>query len=1295
MNTTFKNALWMAALALTLLAPQAAAYRAADFHWMPPFLAVEEKPSLTFILDTSSSMLQRAYSGPFDAAREYCGYFDPRSYYSYQTEGGSPHFLADNATGQWSGNFLNWAAMLRIDTARKVLSGGKFDPVDGCYEMQAHGRAPEAMAFDDTEPRPDLSGRMAHMTPLRGPVLIEALAGESAILASGADSETLYALRVKGEPRSGLLQAVRGKARAALFTFENPGTDRSPMSDDAADLKRIIEAVNSVRPQGKAPLAATLHRVYRYISQSAAGSRALDPFYFRSKERLAPCSRQKVILVSAGESSGDHGIPAGFKNTAAIKQEDGHYALGQGGSAFLIDVAYLGHTTDLRPEDGMDGMQNWDLYIVSLAEGPDHLLVDAARHGKFTDLNGNNLPDLQPEFDADGDGRPDNYFSAQAGRALETAMTRALQQGDSPVASGAAPAVTPLSRGGEGAAYQAIFFPPGQADRAAPAWSGQVHAYLVDAQGNLREDTNANQRLDLTADRIIEFAGESIFAHTDADGNGVIDDGERNPAALGGMTDIRFLWSTSAWLNGLTDQQAATQRQGYACADPNRYILTFVDKNRDMVADGDNGEIQHFALPAKPAEGTLNSPEHFYNYLTLYESGSGTPGLDRSDPTQNAIHKLREDNPSGFSTFQATLAKRQVDFIRGAEVGNATVMEAGNATDEELVDKVRSRTHQGTTWRLGDIVYSSPAAVGRPAENYHLIYNDRSYEKFLKQYLHRRQVIYVGANDGMLHAFNGGFWNHGTRTFDKAHEGRTEFELGQELWAYVPFNLLPHLNWLMHPDYGASLHVAYMDLTPRVFDARIFVMADGVTSVDEARYPGGWGTILVAGMRLGGAAMEVDIDKTDDNAFNEALDRTVTSAYVIMDITDPESAPNVLAEISLPGQGFTTCVPAVMPMGSPNAKHRDANQWYLVFGSGPADDSGRAHRDKLMPESSGQPGKLFVLDLRALYMEKTVKTVDSTGLTSSQVAPFAYTEAGSIISDPVCVDIDVGSKNGAGEFSTDLVYFGTMAGESVNPTGKVYRLRTGNGPPESWETSTLVDVGEPVSAAPAVAVDEKGSLWIYFGTGRFLSRDDIGLTSPMGFYGIREPKTAGARNWDTVLTQHLFDSNRIAVTRGTCGEGEFSDNCVGIIQMDENSNATRDWAWLNSALDQAPGWKHAFSAAGERVLGPAAVLGGLVMFTSFTPAQEVCSADGSSRLWALYYKTGTPYFWPSLARPNGAFSPFIELGPGLAAGPILQISEKQAVTAVTLLTSGDITNAEITSPFPYKSGCLFWRKNTD
>jgi type IV pilus assembly protein PilY1 len=1278
MSRKIGNAIWIVACALILLAPEARAYRPSDFHWLPPFLAMEEKPSLTFILDTSSSMLERAYSDPFDGTREYYGYFDPHTFYSYNAESDTPHFFADNATGEWNGNFLNWAAMLRIDVARKVLTGGKFDTPSTCYEFEPLGHEAEIFDFDDTAGRADLEGRTLHMTPLHQNITIKVRDDDGLMLVSGPDFEERYALRVKndGEEVSGLLQAMKNTARVALFTFEDGGHQQFPMTDDTAELERIIGVVNSVHPQGVAPLAKTLHEVYEYLRHDRGrGQKNDDPFYFPSTGQTVPCTKQSVILVSAGESSSDHGVPAGFKNTAAIKRDDEHYVLGHGGSTFLIDAAYLGHTTDLRPEDDMEGIQNWNFYAVSLADGPGYLLQDAARHGKFSDLNGNNLPDLTEEFDADGDDLPDNFFSAQSGLELITSLTRALLPDSPAVASGTATAVSAQTRSGEGAAYQAVFFPPGRTNQAAPPWSGDVHAYLLDAQGNLREAKTNAQGDEKTAGRVIEFTGDRIYVHADADDNGRIDEEERNATALDGLDDIDFQWSASTWLNKLTNDEAITQRSSYESVEPNRYIITFVDINQDMVVEEDKREIQDFALPAKPAKTTLNSPDYFYNYLTLYEPDSGTL---RPDP-DNLSMNLKKNDSSDSPTSQADPAKLQVDFIRGKDIDDNTV---------------RSRAHEGTTWRLGDIVFSSPTVVGKPAENYHLIYNDTTYERFLTKYLDRRQVVYVGANDGMLHAFNGGFWNPKTRAFDKKRDGRTEFELGQELWAYVPYNLLPHLKWLMTPDYGENLHVAYMDLTPKVFDARIFVMSDGVTSFDEARYPGGWGTILVAGMRMGGAAMEVDIDKTDGDAFKEGLDRTVSSAYVIMDVTDPESEPNVLAEISLPGQGFTTCIPAVMPMSSPNAQNADENKWYLVFGSGPADASGRADRSKLMREKSDQPGKLFVLDLSALYVEKTVKTVDSTGLASPQGDPFAFADEGSFISEPVSVDLDIPSKNSTGKLSTDLVYFGTVAGDSASPAGKVYRLRTGNGPPDGWQTSMLVDVAEPVSAAPSLTVDEKGSLWVYFGTGRFFNRDDIPQTAAMGFYGIREPETAGARTWDTVFTSLLFDSNKVAVTQGTCGEGEFSEDCVGIIQIDESSNATRDWAWLTSAQEQAPGWKQTFSAAGERVLGQAAVLGGSVVFTSVIPAQEICAAGGTSRLWSLYYKTGTPYFWPSLEHPGGNFRSFVELGQGLAARPILHVGEKRAVKAITPLTSGELLAPEVDPPLTFKSGGLFWRKNT-
>lgn len=139
--------------------------------------------------------------------------------------------------------------------------------------------------------------------------------------------------------------------------------------------------------------------------------------------------------------------------------------------------------------------------------------------------------------------------------------------------SGTATAIASHARSGERAKPSGHLF-PNRTDKIAPWWAGQVHAFLIDAQGNLREDTNANQRLDPTSDRIIEFGEDLIHAHVDANGDGAIDAEERNATALGNIGDIEFLWSSSTWLNSLTDQQVVTQRGRYASVAPNRYIMT-------------------------------------------------------------------------------------------------------------------------------------------------------------------------------------------------------------------------------------------------------------------------------------------------------------------------------------------------------------------------------------------------------------------------------------------------------------------------------------------------------------------------------------------------------------------------------------------------------------------------------------------------------------------------------------------------------------------------------------------------
>lgn len=161
------------------------------------------------------------------------------------------------------------------------------------------------------------------------------------------------------------------------------------------------------------------------------------------------------------------------------------------------------------------------------------------------------------------------------------------------------------------------------------------------------------------------------------------------------------------------------------------------------------------------------------------------------------------------------------------------------------------------TWKLGDLIHSAPQVVASPSDRYDAKYGDLSYQAYLVKYANRRQVIYAGANDGMLHAFNGGYYHPGddpatgtsgspitehgwfTRTPTDNSAGPL---LGDELWGFIPQQLLPHLQWLTRTDYQ---HVYYVDLQPTIADVRIFT--------PDVDHPNGWGTILIGGMRLGGS----------------------------------------------------------------------------------------------------------------------------------------------------------------------------------------------------------------------------------------------------------------------------------------------------------------------------------------------------------------------------------------------------------------------------------------------------------
>ncbi|MDX2422432.1 MAG: PilC/PilY family type IV pilus protein, partial [Amphritea sp.] len=175
---------------------------------------------------------------------------------------------------------------------------------------------------------------------------------------------------------------------------------------------------------------------------------------------------------------------------------------------------------------------------------------------------------------------------------------------------------------------------------------------------------------------------------------------------------------------------------------------------------------------------------------------------------------------------------------------------------------------------LGDIVHSNPIYVASPSA----YYSSSSYRAFKETYTAREPMIYVGANDGMLHGF-------------RASDGR-------ELLAYIPSILLPELKDLADPEYS---HRYYVDGTPTVQDAY----------VRDGNGDGEWRTLLAGGLNAGGQGVYL-LDVTDPSNFSESE----ADDIFLREFTDADDQD----------MGYSYARPAIV-------KLRD-NQWYLVFGNG-------------------------------------------------------------------------------------------------------------------------------------------------------------------------------------------------------------------------------------------------------------------------------------------------------------------------------------------------------------------------
>jgi len=892
----------------------------------------------------------------------------------------------------------------------------------------------------------------------------------------------------------------------------------------------------------------------------------------------------------------------------------------------------------------------------------DKPLLLAAKYGGFRDLDNSGDPTYDGssadtrEWDLINnrsgqngpDGVPDNYFYSSNPGLLAGQLQRVFESLVARTASGTNAAVVANSSSGVGAVYQALYQPKYSVGNQTVTWTGTLRSIFIDDAGFLREDSNGNDKLDdYSTDKVVQLEFDPTFEKTFVQRYNLGSNSQLVPdGAPVELDELRPIWNAVDQLAAINNPEL--QRSSYASVDTDRrYIFSAVDVNGDNEVD--------------------------QNDVVEFSSANTT---DLSDLTEFM----------GLAG-QTSLASNLIDYLRGKEV--AGMRSRSIDYDNDGAEEV---------WRLGDIIHSTPAVVATPKDNYGKLYSDSTYEDFVDKYRNRRQVIYVGANDGMIHAFNGGFWNAPEKEFSTQPVGggtAVNHPLGQELWAYAPANLLPHLRWLSEPDYQ---HVYYMDGEPLVFDANIFP--------DDATHPHGWGTVMVMGMRFGGSPLQVTVNGSA---------RVMRSAYVVFDVTDPETKPKLLGEITSPELGFTLAAPALVKNRQPSTSagslgdwtSPSVNEWYLVLGSGPRGSSAQSAAD------SDQAPKLFAVDLEAL--------VDSAASTASGTDYFVEISGNTplMLGGPTDLGFVGGLEVADWDLnnSDDAIYVSTVdnAPSGGEPDGRLYRVLiednqgtfTSRYGLSGAQTSLMMDLDQPVQAPPTSVRDTFGDRWLLFGTGKLLVPSDNDLTDQQYFYGVKEPRdSTGELTYGTVSEAGLYDTTDLGVFEKS---GEVRDLSSGSPTSEPNLTINGEeidvFSDLESALRDFPGWKRELTYDGSlpsgRVTGSATLNPAnreAFAFTEYVPPALSCELDGESFLYALSILTGTstPYAPLStttdyVVNDRELSLSAISLGAGFASEVTFHQGGSGSLKAVTNMSTGAIGSDNVFTGAP-ASGRQSWRQ---
>lgn len=438
---------------------------------------------------------------------------------------------------------------------------------------------------------------------------------------------------------------------------------------------------------------------------------------------------------------------------------------------------------------------------------------------------------------------------------------------------------------------------------------------------------------------------------------------------------------------------------------------------------------------------------------SAFEFLPGSPVTTTSPPNMTG---QQATNLGSTKSAQNTV----VNFVRGID------------DTETLVTPETTRVRPAASGLLGDITDSQPQVVSKPSG----ITTDGSYATFQTNNA-SRNIVFIGANDGMLHAFEV------TNTTDSSKNMT-------ELMGFVPSPVYSHLASLPSLTYGASggtAHAYGVNGELRQADVKL-----GSTTPS-------WKTIVVGGLAQGGQGFFA-IDATSNSTLTTSASSAVKWEW--NDQHDNEMGYSYGAPLIYNVRtSATTAVPAVILVNG-------YENYY--------DDTGVGGKLRT-PDGTHPAGNTSALYIVNADTGALIKKISVTG--------------GAGLSSPAGVDF---GQDGI----LDYVYAGDMNGKlwrfdltDSNPAN----FKVGANPIFDAGTSQPIVMRPAVKPVNDSSGNSRGNL-VLFGTGKLQLDSDRNTTTTQSFYAVLDDMAATPTTVSkTDMVQRVVDTVTDTVAAGTSG----------------------------------------------------------------------------------------------------------------------------------------------------------------